>query len=110
MEILNVKPFSSGSLKAFFDVFIPKTGMEVYGCSLFLKNNRWWASLPSKDYVADDGTKKYSSVCRYRDKDTAGAWSDAVVKLVHQYCANNGIHLQQDQSPVAHSDGDGMPF
>lgn len=97
MEILNVKPYHKGAMRAFVDVYIPKTGMEFYGCGLFCKDNKWWVSLPSKEFANESGERKFSQIARFREKEHQFAWSDALVKLVHQYAAEKNISLHEEQ-------------
>jgi len=63
MNILvkNVKPYSKGALRAFFDLEMEGL-LTIYGCTYFVKGESHWISMPSKQYKDKDGNDKYQPV------------------------------------------------
>ncbi len=68
IECINFREHISGTLLGFANLFVPKWGLEIYGCSLHKKGDRRWLNLPSREYQ-EEGEKKYASTMRLREKD-----------------------------------------
>ena len=49
IECLKYKPINKGSLLGYADIFVPKMGLEIFGCSLHQKDGRRWVNFPSKN-------------------------------------------------------------
>lgn len=68
IECLKYKTINKGSLLGYADLFVPKMGLEIFGCSLHQKDGRRWINLPSREYTDDKGEKKFFSIIRFRNK------------------------------------------
>ena len=66
IECTGFKKSKKNCLVGFANLFIPKMGVEIYGCSLYEKDGKRWVNLPSKECVVD-GEKKFFSVIKFRD-------------------------------------------
>lgn len=93
MMVQNFKPMSAGALIGIVDVTLP-SGMVLYHCSIFRKDDRIWASPPSKQVIGRDGTvqrtadgkARYEQVVSFVDRSTGERWSNAVIaalRLAH---------------------------
>lgn len=109
IEVINYKPFEKGSLVAFVDLYVPKMGLEIYGCSIHRKDDGRWLNLPSKEYQdKETGETKWSSVIRFRDKDHFAKFCKAALHVVDE-------HVRQNQAPaptqpMSNFVDEGMPF
>lgn len=123
IEVMAVKHYSKGALRAFADIYIPKMGLEIRGISLFAKGPNKWANLPSKEYQDESGATKYSPIVRFREDDVYKTFRQQLVEAIVEYCAANNIDLDatseqvqsplqpvQQQASVHQSNNDGMPF
>jgi len=65
-----------GTLLGYADIFVPKWGVEINGCSHHKKGNQEWVNLPSREYTDPQGEKKYAPIVKFRDKAHATAFGD----------------------------------
>lgn len=68
IECLKYKPVNKGTLLGYADLFVPKMGIEIFGCSLHQKDGRRWINLPSREYTDNKGEKKFFSIIRFPNK------------------------------------------
>ena len=106
IECLKYKAVNKGSLLGFADFFVPKMGLEVYGCQLFQKDGRRWIQLPQKEYTDNAGEKKYLSIVRFRERNINDAFSKACVDAIEKWCAAN----QKQDKPSQVDDEEPIPF
>lgn len=87
--IENFKPMNAGALRGFCDVTLP-SGMVLHRCSVFAKDDRAWASAPSKQVIGRDGTVqrtadgkvRYEPTVSFVDRATQDRWSAAVIEAL----------------------------
>ena len=105
VECLDYKSHASGALQGFANFRVPKMGVELFGCGVFMKNGKRWVSMPSRQYE-EDGEKKYISVMRFIEKDHADAFSKIALQALDDWCAKN---TEQELIP-AESTQEEIPF
>lgn len=105
IECMNYKAVNKGSLIGFADFFIPKMGLEIYGCAMFQKDGRRWINFPQKEVTDDMGVKKYFSHIRFKEKSHMDAFSKAAIEAIEKWCAAN-----QKQDMPAVEDDEPIPF
>lgn len=88
IECLKFKAVEKGSLIGFADFFIPKTGMELYGCTMHSKNGGKWVNLPAKEYEIN-GERKFSSVARFRERSHQDAFSKQAIEAIERWIEKN---------------------
>lgn len=76
--VSNPKPMRKGTLLGFFDLQMP-SGLIVRGAMLFEKNGKRWVSFPSKEWTKQDGTKGYSPLLEFADRDVADRFQAQVL-------------------------------
>lgn len=92
VECMNYKPVNKGSLLGFADLFVPKMGLEIYGCTLHQKDGRRWVNFPSREFTNDQGEKKYMSIVRFREKTHMNAFTELAKQAIETKCAEmNGL-------------------
>jgi hypothetical protein len=79
--ISNAKRLDRGSLIGSFDVELP-SGMIIRGAMLFEKNNSRWIGLPCREYVKNDGTRGFSPILEFRDREVSDKWRDLLMPHV----------------------------
>ncbi|MGC2522848.1 MAG: hypothetical protein WA417_09460 [Stellaceae bacterium] len=101
MRLIPFKRMPTGALKGFATVELP-VGLVLEECPVFVSGDRIWASLPSKPVISRDGRqsevggkRQYAPIARWRDRDLADHFSEAVVGLVR---ATNPNALDEEVS------------
>jgi hypothetical protein len=87
--ISDFKPIRAGAMRGFADVHLP-SGMVLHRCGIFAKNDKAWASPPSKQVVARDGSvqktadgkTRYEATVSFIDRATQERWSSAVIEAL----------------------------
>jgi hypothetical protein len=85
MIATNFKHYTKNTLLGFFDLELP-SGMILRGCTLHHKSDldRWWVSLPSKDFKKDDGTTGYSAIVEFKEKEKQYKFNDAATAAARE--------------------------
>jgi hypothetical protein len=88
MKLLNWKPLVKGALRGFATVELP-IGLKLIDCPVLVGPNGPWAAPPSKPVLDLEGKHskpggkgQYAAVVEWRDRELAGRFSGAVVRLV----------------------------
>ena len=84
------KSFQKGSLQGFADLYFPKWGVEVKGCTLHMKEGKRWVNFPSKEFDNDKGEKVYMSLIKFESKDHYMAFSREAKEAIELWCRENG--------------------
>ena len=112
IECLEYKPHASGALQGFANFRVPKMGIELFGCGLFMKNGKRWLSMPSREYNdPESGEKKYISIMRFIEKSHNDAFAAAALKALDEWCAKNAVP-EEGSSSFVHLEPDAgvVPF
>lgn len=87
IECLEFRSHPSGALQGFANFRIPKMGVELFGCPVFMKDGRRWMSLPSREFVdQESGEKKYITVMRFIEKEHNDAFCKAALQAMDSWC------------------------
>ena len=90
IECIDFRSHVKGSLQGFANLWIPKMGLEIFGCTLHMKDGKRWLNLPSREYVdKETGETKYMSVIRFRDKDHHTIFSERAKRAIDEWCVRN---------------------
>jgi hypothetical protein len=89
MTVKDFKPINAGAMRGFVDVHLP-SGMVLHRCTIFAKDEKAWASPPSKQVIARDGTvqktadgkTRYEPTVSFIDRATQERWSAAVIEAL----------------------------
>jgi|SRR5688572_17749329 len=87
IECLKFQSVSKGLLVGFADFYIPKTGLEIFGCQLFQKDGKRWINMPSREYTNDQGEKKYAPYIRYREATHKEMFNKLAIEAIDKKCA-----------------------
>jgi hypothetical protein len=86
------KPFRRNTLYGFAEILIAEIGLRIKDVTIFEKNGKRWASLPSKPMLKDnmlikdeDGKGVYTNILEFPDRDVRDAFSQAVVAAVLEH-------------------------
>ncbi len=89
IECTNFKTHQKGSLQGFADLFVDSWGVEIKGCSLFMKGGRRWVTFPSREYDNKEGEKKYMPYIRFRNKEHMDAFATQAKEAIDKWCMLN---------------------
>jgi hypothetical protein len=88
-KIIAFQSIRAGALVGFADVHLP-SGMVLHRCSIFARDDKAWASPPSKQVVGrdgcvqrtGDGKARYEPTVSFKDRWRQQTWSDAVIEAL----------------------------
>lgn len=109
IECIRFKSYEKGALQGFADLYVEKWGLELNGCSLYMRDGQRWINLPSKEYKDKEGETKYSPAVRFRDKEHFQAFAEKAKAAIDKFCKES----QQDSGNLASKDPEffnDMPF
>lgn len=87
IECLKYQSVNKGLLVGFADFYIPKTGIEIFGCQLFQKDGKRWINMPSREYTNAEGEKKYMPYIRFRENAHKDLFTELALKAIDKKCA-----------------------
>lgn len=87
IECLKFQSVNKGSFLGYADLYIPKTGLEIYGCQLFQKDGKRWINMPAREYTNDQGEKKFAPYIRYREPAHKDLFTEFALKAIEKKCA-----------------------
>lgn len=87
IECMKYKSVNKGSLLGYADLYLPKVGIEIYGCSLHQKDGRRWVNLPSKEYTDGNGEKKYAPIVKFPNKFHMDEFAKQAKEAIEKKCA-----------------------
>jgi len=83
------KPGSS--LQGFADLYIDKWQLEIFGCTLHMKDGKRWLNLPNKEYLDDQGVKKYAPIIKFKTKDLQDTFSEKAKEAIDKKCGQSNL-------------------
>jgi len=111
IECTKFKSFQKGHLQGFADFSVPKWGVEICGCSLYMKDGKRWVNLPANEYTNADGEKKYAPFLRFKEKEHWTAFCEAAKGAIDKWCAENPQQEEPMSSGFTSEPSDeGLPF
>ncbi len=105
IECMNFKSHESGTLLGFATLFLPKMGLEIFGCSMHKKGDRRWLNLPSREFE-ENGEKKYLNVIRFREKSHYESFCSEAKKAIDKWIEEREENLHEPLEPSQQE----MPF
>lgn len=109
IECIKFKSHQKGHLQGFADFYIPKWGVELTGCSLYMKDGRRWLNLPAKEYTNPEGEQKYAPIVRFREKKHFEIFIEQAKKAIDKWCEENQ-EQEVGASPASSFDDSECPF
>lgn len=108
IECIDYRSHESGALQGFANFRVPKMGIEIFGCGVFMKDGKRWLALPSREYEdRDSNEKKYMSIMRFIDKGHNEGFCKAALHALDEWCANQA---QSDGEPESNQTEEELPF
>jgi hypothetical protein len=90
IKCLGFKSVKKGTLVGIAHLSFTKAGIDIYGCTLHMKDGKRWVSLPVKEYAdKESGEIKHIPVVRIPDKRLYGAFCTAAKKAIDDWCKIN---------------------
>lgn len=106
VEVINYKHVNKGVLQGFVDLYLPKIGLEIYGCQLCMKNGKKWLNMPQREYTNAEGEKKFLSIVRYKEREVQDAFCAAAIKAIEKKIIEDAGQKPRQQMPIQ----DDLPF
>tara|TARA_R110002096_G_scaffold113208_2_gene246250 strand:+ start:1041 stop:1388 length:348 start_codon:yes stop_codon:yes gene_type:complete len=112
-ECINYKKHESGALQGFADFRIPKMGIELYGCGVFMSNGKRWVKSPSREFNdPESGEKKYINILKFMKKEHNDSFSNGALVALDKWCAENAEPEPEQEQPAFEpfNPEEGAPF
>lgn len=94
-------------LQGFADFYVPKWGIEIIGCGLYMKEGRRWINFPSKEFTNPQGEKKFMPHIKFREKSHKDAFCEMAKKAIAKWCEENSSSAPKvEETPKQ----DSLPF
>jgi len=97
IECTNYRAHTAGALQGFADFYVPKWGLEIKGCSVFMKDGRSWINLPSKEYTKATGEKGFQPLVTFREKAHMDSFTKHAKEGIDKWIKANVGGAQVDQ-------------
>jgi len=110
IECTKFKSFQKGHLQGFADFYIDKWGVEITGCSLYMKDGRRWLNLPSNEYTNAEGEKKYAPFLRFREKKHWETFMEQAKSALDKWCAENNQPEETNCTTESYNSEEEIPF
>jgi DNA-binding cell septation regulator SpoVG len=81
VQCLDIRGINNEFLKAIAKVKLPELGIVISDIKLFTKNGRYWAALPTKEYMSE-GVKKYFPLLQFEDKNKSKDVLDSICAAI----------------------------
>lgn len=101
VEIGRYKAMNKGSLRGFFELLFPDTGMKITDCKHMNTDGRDWIAFPSKEGTKKDGTKEFFSLIYFLNKPYLEELTKAIVQQINQQASHDNAtkdHVQDEPS------------
>lgn len=106
IEIQNIKKIEKGPLIASCSIHIIPWCMTMHEVKIFQQGANKWVSLPCRDQINNDGTKKYIDLLSFDTDDVRNRFRAQILKAFDEYLKTNP---NMDPEPVIIPDSK-MPF
>ncbi|HJZ04570.1 MAG TPA: hypothetical protein VJ327_01755 [Patescibacteria group bacterium] len=100
IEILKFIPINKGACIGYLDIFVPKTGLEIYGCCIWQKDNNRWLNMPQREYTNPQGEKKYLNIIRFREKGHADEFGRVALEAFDAWVKTQPTQPTQATQPA----------
>jgi len=98
MKIKRWKEYEKNTLRGFVDVELP-SGMILKSMTWHQKDDSEWIGLPAKEYIKDDGSKSYSNLVDFKDRNLYYAFCDQVIGALKEHIGETPNQNDDDDTP-----------
>jgi len=99
IEIINFRKVEKNTLQGFFTVRLTNIALEIRDCALHQKDIERWVGLPAKPYDKEDGSKAWSYIVNFYDKDRWNQFQKAVLEALDKYLVTVGKEPPEEAPP-----------
>ena len=89
IECIRFVSCPKGYLLGFADFYIPKWDLEVFGFKLYSKEGNRWVNAPAREYINNEGEKKFAPYIRFREKEHYDTFLEQAKLAIDKWCAAN---------------------
>jgi hypothetical protein len=85
-----------GGFLGFTNLWIPKMGLEIYGCTVYRnkKTGHRFLKFPAKEGKDKEGNTTWFEQVRFREKDHQAAFQKLALDAIDKWCAANQEQIQ----------------
>ena len=88
---ISFRPSQKNTLRGFADLELTRVGLVLHDCTWHPHpNGREWISFPAREWIAQDGTKKYADLGGFDHRDDALWFQRAALDGIHQIAGREG--------------------
>jgi hypothetical protein len=88
IECTGFKSHQSGALQGFANFIVPKMGIELFGCGVFMKNGKRFLTMPSREFNdPETGEKKYIKIMKFIESAHNEAFCKSALQALDAWCA-----------------------
>ena len=109
VECIRFNSVVKGHLQGFADLYVEKWGLEIRGCSMYMKDGKRWINFPAKEFTTPEGEKAYAPHVKFRDKDNMSKFTEAAKKAIDDWCKQNPQNNEKTEEKPQFDDSE-CPF
>lgn len=85
IEIIDFRTHRKNTLEGFATIRLTKVGMEIRDMAFHQKNGKRWLQLPAKPYSKPDGSKGWSYIISFYEKDKYNQFQAVALEALDAY-------------------------
>ena len=89
LEVKNINAIRKGSLLATCDVRIVPWTITFHEIKVFEKGNNRWIGLPSREFVGENGEKKYVELITFDNESAKNRFRNQIMGAIDKFLADN---------------------
>lgn len=89
INVLNIHAINKGTLLATCDVHIIPWKLTLHEVKVFEKGSSRWISLPSKDFITNEGEKKYTELMSFDNEAIKNRFRSQIMGAIDKYLESN---------------------
>lgn len=90
IECVSFREINAGNFVGFADLYLNEFGLELYGCTLYKKDEKRWINLPTRSYKSKDGQDRYSQVVRFREQSAYRDFCTLAKQAIDAFISKGG--------------------
>jgi hypothetical protein len=85
IKCLDFRRLSCGTFEGFADIYIVDYRLEIYGCTLHVKDGKSWINMPSRAYKNIRGDEKFSPIVRFANPGEYKEFCEEAKRVVQEF-------------------------
>ena len=85
IEVTDFRTHTKNTLRGFLTVRLTSVGLEIRDIALHQKNGRQWLQLPAKPYTKPDGSRGWSYILAFYEKDRFRQFQEVTLRALNGF-------------------------